>query len=216
MALAPLLAGAHEGLQQGQSVLVETAQRYAMQEECMPHARLMSLENGALVRREVCVCTPTGAILFETLGRNPFLKFQKGIVGATDTFRITGQTVTGAGAPLGGCRVVVYETGRISVTATPPRQFYSAGNPNEAEWESPSPVVAETVSDGSGNFDITVPMNVAHQLTGYLVGSPDRAGITRDTVTPESAVLIYLRDPTVADSGGPVVSTYSRSRVVNV
>ena len=72
-----------------------------------------------------------------------------------------------------------------------------------AQATSSPPVVAEAISDGSGNFAIAVPMNLAYQLTGYLTGSPDRAGVTRQDVVPTTAsTLIYLRDPTVADSAG--------------
>jgi hypothetical protein len=37
------------------------------------------------------------------------------------------------------------------------------------------------LSDGSGNITFTVPYNsVSWQVTGYQVGSPDIAGVTRD------------------------------------
>jgi hypothetical protein len=111
---------------------------------------------------------------------------------ATNLFTIAGQTVTGNGTPLANCRIVVYETGRMAVD----------GGAYRSGFSSESPVVAEALSDGSGNFTINVPMNVAYQLTGYLEGSPDRAGITRKDVVPSNAVLIYLRDPTSPDVGG--------------
>lgn len=148
-------------------------------------------------RANAVVCNQAGAIIpvMQTRGFiiNEFAQ-------ATDLFFVTGQTVTGAGVALGSCRVVVYETGRIAETNEPPEQYYSAGNPNPARWKSPSPVVAEAVSDGSGNFTIPVPMNTAYQLTGYLTGAPDLAGITRQDVVPTATTtLIYLRDPTAPD-----------------
>jgi len=153
------------------------------------------------IRANGGIATPCGVWLSLEYGQ---AIIQSGLLWASNIFTISGQTVTGAGAALGNCRVVVYETGRMAVTATPPRKFWSAGNPNEAEWESPSPVVAEAISDGSGNFTITVPMNVAYQLTGYLTGSPDLAGITKNTVVP-GTVNIYLRDPTTPDAAGSAV-----------
>lgn len=124
---------------------------------------------------------------------------------ATDVFTLTGTTVTGAGVALGGCRVVIYETGRIAVDGSPIQPLVAqglVGTPVGMSWKSQSPVVAEAVSDGSGNFTITVPMNVAYQLTSYLTGSPDRAGITKNTVVPPGPVLIYTRDPTIPDPSG--------------
>lgn len=158
------------------------------------------LKNGELyARANAGVATPCGAWISRDWA--PLLSRY---VGPSDTFTITGTTYTGAGVALAGCRVVVFETGRIAVVEnrSETARIQSAGNPNGKVWESVSPVVGETVSDGSGNFSITVPMNVAYQLTGYLTGSPDRAGITKNTVVPGS-VSIYLRDPTAADSVAP-------------
>lgn len=179
---------------------------------CLSVLSMRRMKSNTLQRRaNAGVATPCGA--WVSADFPPLLtRFEQ----ASDVFTITGQTVTGAGAALAGCRVVVYETGRIAVTAVPPEQYHSAGNTSPGTWESPSPVVAEAISDGSGNFSILVPMNVAYQLTGYLTGSPDRAGITKDTVVPTAAsTLIYLRDPTAPDSGGPGGSGMSRGRVTN-
>lgn len=85
------------------------------------------------------------------------------VVQSTTLFIISGTTRDSAGAPLGNCRVVVLETGRLAVTGCP--------------------VVAEVISDGSGLFSVVVPMDVGYQLIAYLPGSPDVAGITRNDVT---------------------------------
>lgn len=204
MGLVPLLAGSLEAIPPSPSSSIQgRIDFHPMQNESWPLASLRSQENGALVRANASICTPCGEMVFIPLGRRLLIK---DFIQATDIFTITGQTVTGLGAPLGNCRVVVYETGRIAVTGQylPYAQAgISAGNEVPVMWDSESPVVAEAISDGSGNFTITVPMNVAYQLTGYLAGAPDRAGITKDTVVPGS-VTIYMRDPTVADSpGGP-------------
>jgi hypothetical protein len=198
----PVIAGGQRIPGSPSSLLAGMQDFTMMPSGIMPHARLRSQENSGMVAaNNALIATPCGALVQITLGRHLFLKE---FVQATDTFTITGQTLTGAGAALAGCRVVVYETGRIAVAGhyNPQAQAgVSVGNVQEVQWDSESPVVAEAISDGSGNFSIVVPMNLCYQLTGYLVGSPDRAGITKDTVVPGS-VNIYLRDPTVADGPG--------------
>lgn len=97
-------------------------------------------------------------------------------------FTLTGTTTDGTGAALGNCRVVAYQTG-----------WQYVGNPPV--------VIAETVSDGSGAFSLLL-RNIDYQLSAYKAGSPDLAGITKNTVTPVAATTIYLRDPTVPNSGG--------------
>jgi len=112
---------------------------------------------------------------------------------AGQAFTLTGTTLTGAGLALGGCAVTVEQTG--------------------LQYVGGQPIIAETVSDGSGNFSIPV-RNIDYQVTAYLAGSPDKAGITKNNVTPINSVSIYLRDPTAADSGGSGAGM-SRSRVAN-
>jgi hypothetical protein len=109
-------------------------------------------------------------------------------------FTLTGTTTDGAGAALGNCRVIAYQTGW--------------------QYAQDAPVIiAETVSDGSGNFSIDL-RNIDYQLTAYKPGSPDLAGITKNNVTPVAATTIYLRDPTIPISPG-ASSGMSRSRVSN-
>lgn len=97
-------------------------------------------------------------------------------------FTLTGITRTGAGVALAGCRVVAYQSGWRYVDNAPV-------------------VIAETVSDGSGNFSLTL-RNIDYQLVAYKAGSPDVSGVTRDDVVPTVTRTIYLRDPTIADVGG--------------
>jgi hypothetical protein len=133
------------------------------------------------------IATPTGAAVTFQIGRKCVLS---DFVQDTTQFSISGQTVTGAGVSLGGCRVIVYESGRLEVDNI------------QAE-------VGETISDGSGNFTIPVPMNTSYQLTGYLTGTPVKAGITLNTIVPTTTgTLIYMRDPTVPD--GPAGSAAYR------
>ena len=82
----------------------------------------------------------------------------------TARFQITGVTRDSAGTALGTCRVVMLEVGRIA--------------------KGEMPVVAETISDGSGNYTIEVALNTAHQGIAYKDGSPDVAGISIDGLTP--------------------------------
>lgn len=101
----------------------------------------------------------------------PFLN-QRGIVipeflGSTERWRIVGVTRNSADVPVGGCRVMIFDTGQMRVG-------------------SPGVLVAEGISDGSGNYALEVPQNTAYQATAYLPGGPDAAGITLNTLVPES------------------------------
>ena len=97
-------------------------------------------------------------------------------------FTLAGTTVTGAGVALGDCRVVAMQTGWLYVDNAPV-------------------IIAETQSDGSGNFSMLL-RNIDYQLYAYKSGSPDVAGVSRSDVTPLTSTTVYLRDPTAADSGG--------------
>lgn len=92
---------------------------------------------------------------------------------------LTGVTMTGAGVPLGGVTIQVFRT----------------------EDET---LVGETVSDGSGNFTCFLIMTAGGPffLNGYLPGSPDLAGTTRNNIVISDSMSIYMRDPTVADAPG--------------
>ena len=83
-------------------------------------------------------------------------------------FLITGVTRDSAGNALGNCRVVVLQTNKIT---------------NNIDQYA-NPYIAETTSDGSGNFSIQVGKNENYQLISYLSGSPDVAGVTINTITP--------------------------------
>lgn len=113
-------------------------------------------------------------------------------------FTLNGTTVDGSGAALANCRVVAQQSSWIYVGQAPE-------------------TIAETVSDGSGNFSLTL-RNIDYQLVAYKAGSPDQAGITRNDVTPLISPVIYLRDPTAADAassasyrpiGSPIVRRIS-------
>ena len=76
------------------------------------------------------------------------------------SFSITGITRDNAGAALGSCRVELMRTGGDTF-------------------------VAETISDGSGNFTLVTPNNSGtFYLVAYKVGSPDKAGTSVNTLTP--------------------------------
>jgi len=144
-----------------------------------------------LVRNNACISTPCGALVPFERGRAVITNLS---VQATDQFTITGTTMDRTGAALANCFVSVEETARQNIPGLD--------------------VVAQTTSDGSGAFSVTVPMNTLYQLEAYKSGSPDLAGITKNNVTP-GTVSIYLRDPTTADPAASG-SGMSRSRVVNI
>lgn len=116
------------------------------------------------IRANAVIAAPTGALIPIPFGRTMMGGIGVEVETATDLFSITGVTKNSAGSPLGDCRVVALETGRIHIGGTP--------------------VVGETISDGSGNYSITVPTNGSFQLIAYKPGSPDVAGITRSDVVP--------------------------------
>jgi hypothetical protein len=126
------------------------------------HSRLRSRFQRSMIANNAVICTPCGAIYpFDTGLSGQLIN---NFVQNTARFQITGVTRDSAGATLGNCRVVMLEVARISVNGTP--------------------VVAETISDGSGNYTIEVALNTAHQGIAYKDGSPDVAGISIDTLTP--------------------------------
>ena len=135
----------------------------------------------AMPRREIVdsglVKRLTASALPPEFGRKIYDNTQSG-----QSFTLTGITKTGAGVALGNCRVVSYQSGWRYVDNAPV-------------------VIAETVSDGSGNFTLNL-RNIDYQLTAYQEGSPDLAGITRQDVVPTVVTTIYLRNPTTVDVGG--------------
>lgn len=84
---------------------------------------------------------------------------------------ISGITQNGANAPIGNCRVVIFFTNKILVN-----QDILA-----------NPVVAETVSDGNGNYSVQVGGNEKYQVIAYLPGLPDLAGVTVNSIVPVMA-----------------------------
>lgn len=119
------------------------------------------LKTGILhMRVNAGIATPCGAWVF--LDWSPLLSPN---LWATERWQIAGATKDSTGSALAGCRVIVNKTSRLSIDGI------------EA-------ATAETVSDGSGNYAVEVPLNMTYQLTAYKVGSPDVAGVSRNDVTP--------------------------------
>jgi len=108
------------------------------------------------------VCTPCGANVPTAMD----CTIIDSCLEASAQWQIIGTTVDASGNALGNCRVVVMETGRINQTGTP--------------------VVNEGLSNGSGNYTITVPYYTSYQVFAYLPGSPDVVGSTVNVVTPTS------------------------------
>jgi hypothetical protein len=116
-------------------------------------------------------------------------------VGDSKKFMVTGTTYDRLGVtPVEGCRVV-------------------AVCPCSMQFGAKGYIIAETVSDGSGNYSIQVTSR-AVQVYAYLPGSPDRAGISKNNIV-EGTVNIHMRDPTQADTPSGGGSGISRGRAVN-
>lgn len=123
---------------------------------------LQSFDQGSCVRTNAVISTPCGAVYPMDVGNHLMNIF----MGSTIQWRITGVTKDGSGNPLGGCRVVALEMGKI----------YSS--------EQAPAIIAETTSDGSGNYSVNVPLNVCYQLVAYKPDAPDVAGLTVNTIVP--------------------------------
>ena len=106
------------------------------------------------------IATPCGSIYFIPLGNHIMNYFTQ----STTQWIITGVTRDGNGNALANCTVTIFETGRIATNS--------------------NPVITSIISDGSGNYSIPVPRNTSYQIMAYLSGSPDKVGMTINTVTP--------------------------------
>lgn len=97
-------------------------------------------------------------------------------------FTLTGTTRDELGVAVPNVRVIAYQSGT---------RYVDAG----------AKIIAETVSDGAGNFSMLL-RNIDYQLVAYKEGAPDLGGLTRQDVTPVVTQTIYMRDPTVPSGGG--------------
>lgn len=164
VAMVPVVRGDQSGVPAFSLPVVEGQQTFGAMvggEEVPTVEVLRSPFDGTMVAANAGIATPCGAWI-PTRGAgvliNPFVQ-------SSERFAFVGTTRDNTGAALGACRVVAFETGRMT-------------NDNvQAE-------VGETVSDGSGAYTLPVALNTAHQLTAYKAGSPDVAGISANTVTP--------------------------------
>lgn len=159
----------------------------------VPWSRLVAGENGfsinldAIPRREV---VDSGLVKKLTYGTLAPVFGQKiyDFTQSSQSFTLVGITKTGAGVALGDCRVIAYQSGWRYVQDAPV-------------------IIAETISDGSGNFTLNL-RNIDYQLVAYKEGSPDVAGVTRQDVVPTVVTTVYLRNPTTVDSGGGGTRVY--------
>lgn len=140
-----------------------------------PREILRSQMQGTMIAVQAVICTPAGKILPIQHGQHLMDMFAE----SAQRWLMAGVTKDSGGAALGDCRVIVHNTGQLGVNlqAQPDDEAPLPPNPGDPE-------VAETMSDGSGNYAVEVPQNTAYQLTAYKKGSPDVAGITRDDVVP--------------------------------
>ena len=162
-AMTPVLEGGVEESALNNPNLIAGAQLFTpmMQAGVLPPRPFSDPMNGTMIRSNACVCTPTGAIYCIPLGLHLMDPFYE----STVLWVLAGVTRDKDGVALGNCRVRVFETGRMTLDLV------------ESE-------VGEVDSDGSGNYSIAVPMNTLYQVTAYLVGSPDLAGISVNTLVP--------------------------------
>jgi hypothetical protein len=144
------------------NILVEDGEAYipAHPDFTPYHARLRSPFAGTMISNNAVISTPCGALFPMDIGNHLMDTF----TGTTSRWQITGVTRDNAGATLGNCWVAILEAGRIA--------------------KGESPLVAETISDGSGNYSVEVALNTAHQGIAYKDGSPDVAGISSNILTP--------------------------------
>ena len=153
----------------------------------IPMSWLVAGENGfgnapaTFPRREIVERGLLGKLTASPLGAGYGQKIYD-LTQSSQAFTLVGITKTGAGVAEGNCRVIAYQSGWRTVPDAPV-------------------IIAETVSDGSGNFTLNL-RNIDYQLTAYKEGSPDLAGITRQDVVPTVVTTIYVRNPTTVDSGG--------------
>jgi hypothetical protein len=128
-------------------------------------ARLSSTFDGTLIRANGAVATPCGMLWPANFGASGILL--NNFLQATALWKLQGITYDSAGSPLPNCDVIAFETGRLTVGS--------------------APVEGRTISDGSGNYSIPVALNTHYEVTAYLAGSPDVAGITIRSLTPVPA-----------------------------
>ena len=162
-AMLPVLEGGVEESALNNPNLIAGAQLFTpmMQNGVLPKRPFLNPMDGTMIRSNACICTSTGAIYCVPLGLHLMDPFYE----STVRWVISGVTRDKDGVALGNCRVRVFETGRMTLDLV------------ESE-------VGEVDSDGSGNYSIDVPMNTLYQVTAYLAGSPDRAGISRNDLIP--------------------------------
>lgn len=166
LACSPLLSGAAEPNPLAAPVLIAGEQDrrpLSGSYPVPPREVLRDWPGGTMLAANAGVATPCGAWL-------PMLPnecFISRFVQSTVRWQLAGITRDATGAALGNCRVIVLEVGQ---------QFVQG-----------APIVAETTSDGSGNYTIEVPRNTAYQLLCYKAGSPDVAGASVNTLTPAAA-----------------------------
>jgi len=111
------------------------------------------------------MCSPCG--LTVPFDMNPHRCMMEDFGQGTEQWLITVQAQDTTGAIIVGARVVAFETGRIA--------------------KDGAPLVAEGITDGSGNVTLTVSANVAHLVVGYVSGSPDKGGTTSQILSPTQA-----------------------------
>jgi hypothetical protein len=161
-AMTPVLSDTSEPSRSTAPVVVAGEQTYPPMapDAAPPREVLRSPFAGSMVGSNAQISTPCGALYPLDIGNHLMTAFAQ----SSARWTLTGVTRDSTGAALGSCRVVVSETARIAVGQTP--------------------IVVETISDGSGNYSVAVPLNTLYQVVAYKTGSPDVAGVSLQTLTP--------------------------------
>lgn len=121
---------------------------------------LRSPFSGNMAAANAGIATPCGALI-ATFGQG--LRPAQ-FVQSAQQWIISGRTLDSGGTPIPTCLVWVFEQGQMFVGG--------------------QAMVAQTISDGSGNYSVAVGRNTNYQAIGYKRGTPDLVGVTIDEVTP--------------------------------
>lgn len=125
-------------------------------------ARQRSIFQRSMIAANAVLCTPCGAIV--PINKGVSGRLINNFVQSTSRWLIIGVTRDGVGAALGNCAVTMMETGRVYVDG--------------------APVVAQTISDVSGNYSVEVPLNTAYWGLAYKDDTTDGSGASINTLTP--------------------------------
>ena len=107
----------------------------------------------------------TMPVLDDSFGRHTSLD---SFIETTRKWFVIGVTKDSVDAALGNCRVLIMQTDKVRVNID----------------QLANPIIADVISDGSGNYSVQMNKNLPLQVMSYKTGSPDVGGVTVNTVIP--------------------------------